>query len=257
MAFSFISISCNENIEIQKFFKYVKSNSNATEIINYKNLAEDSIFFIHSEYIPSFINENYWSYSNKEKLSDEFKRNFDINSNLYDREILMILFYLNLNGETLSKSNLEKHNKFYLKSIEEQKLKDSLKLNRYIIKNFENYNIGDLIEVKFDVERSIFDESRHMTYPSAYHMINPKEKFEDSLVIQGKLLRKGNFPDFTDKVEFTNQTNSFMFEIEMTEINDTSIIITNKGPTDDLKIGELFYISLEGYGCREIISVDE
>ena len=138
-----------------------------------------------------------------------------------------------------------------------QEKKDSIKLFNCVVQNFEKHNNDDLIEVVFDTEIDEYDKSLHMTYPSVYHMVNPKEKFEDSLVIQGKILRKGNYPDFLNEVEIVNRMNPLMFEIEMTEINDTSISIAYKGPTDKLRVGEIFYIDIEGYGCREIKLANE
>jgi len=238
--------SCNDNTEVNNYFKYVESNSSLSEINSFKNIAEDSIFHIHSEMIPSFIHDNYKNYSKKSELSAELKSNFNVQSEYIEREILMMLFHINLNGERLSQTNLENHRKHYQKTNLEQEKKDSIKLINCIVQNFEKHNHDDLIEVIFDVELDEYDKSRHMTYPSVYHMTNPKERFEDSLVIQGKLLRKGNYPDFPNEVEIVNRMNPLMFEIEMTEINDTSISIAHKGPTEKLRVGEIFYIDLEG-----------
>jgi hypothetical protein len=250
-------ISCNPNPEIKNFFNYVKSKSTATDINDYTKISEDSIFYAYSEMIPTFIHKNYKSYPNRTELTKELKSNFGIKAEYIEREVLMMLFHLELTGKKLSKNNLETHWTYYQQTNEDQDQKDSIKLNKFIAQNFKNHNVGSLVEVKFEVEKSKYDESRTMTYPSVYHMIKPKEKLEDSLVIKGKILRKGNYPDFSNEIEMVNQMNPLMFEIEMTEINDTSISIAYRGPTDKLRIGELFYIDLEGYGCREINKVNE
>lgn len=249
--------ACSEKTEVNKYFEYVVTNSSKPQINSFKNIAEDSIFHIHTEMIPSFIHETYNSYTYKSELSKELKSDFDVQSENIEREILMLLFHLKLNGKRMSKRNLQNHWKYYRETNVELEIKDSIKLKECVIKNFKNYNVGDIIEVKFDVEKSDYDRSRLMTYPSVYHQTKPKEKLEDSLVIQGQLRRKGKFPHFTDEMEMTNRLNPIMFEIKMLEINDTTIGFKHKGPTDNLRIGELFYIDLEGYGCGRISKVNE
>ncbi len=251
-----LHFSCNSKPELNRYFDYVIKQSEVIEIQNYKSIPEDSIFHIHSENIPSFISETLNTYPYESELKAELNTRFNIKSRTINREVMMILFHLSLNNRSLSIQNLERHWDLYNATFEQLDLLDSLKLNQFIARNYEGINIGDQIKLILEVEE-LEDGYREMTYGSVYDMYNPKTIFEDSLIIQGELIRKGNYPEF-DLVDVINyQGSSLMFEIRMTEISDTSLSIEFKGPTENLRLGELFYVSLEGYGCREIIKLND
>ena len=250
-----LMVSCHDPIEIEKYFTYILQKTEPHEIIEYQNIPEDSIFYVTSEMIPPFIYETLDSYPHNEALSDELRNSYQLDTDYIKGEVLMMLFHMSLNEKELTNKNLIKHWKSYVETNKELRRQDSLKLNQFVQRNYNNFQIGDQVKLILEVE-TVDENFRTMTYGSVYDMYNSNRSFIDSLIIQGEILRKGEYPKF-DTDEFSSFIhNSPMFEIRMNEISDTSVSIKFTGPTEDLKIGELFYIDLEGYGCRDIIKME-
>jgi len=255
-AFSLTNPSCTDRNEVNKYLDYVKQSTSSLELEEYKSISEDSIFYVHSERIPKFIWSTMKSYPEKKALNTDLKNIYGVDTIIVMKEMMMMFLHLDLNNKQLSKRNLRKQWKHYVNTEREFDRRDNARLASFIDQNYNDTQIGDSIKLIFDVETQK-DSSRRMTFGSVYHMYNPKALFDDSLIVNGIVTKKGPAYIFDADDSTDHLDSSLEIQLIMTEISDTTISTRYTGTTPKLQEGKLFNLDLNLYGCRHIKSVND
>lgn len=243
-------LACRRDNEICRFFNQVQEKSTIENDTRYKNIPCDSLYYASSDTISKIIRQTYTKYDSKNSLNIQL----EMDSLNIRPESLMALYHMYLNKNKLTKKNLDSYLNCFQTAIENLEKQENQKLQDFVLLNYKNIDPGDTLKIVLEVELEY--GSRVMTYGSAYHQIYPKSSFNDSLIITGILIRKGEYPDFQKNSTDLN-IDKLWFEIKTLEISDSSVTIKYKGPSDELKTGGLFYLNLEGYGCRYVKQINK
>ncbi|MCC7025627.1 MAG: hypothetical protein IT265_01635 [Saprospiraceae bacterium] len=247
-------LACRKDKEISRFLHQVHEKSTLVIDTRYKNVPCDSLYYVFSDTISKIIWQTYTNYDSKNSLLIQLEQDYEMNSSIIRMESLMFFYHMYLNKNKLTNKNLDSYWICFQTAIDNLEKQENQKLQDFVLLNYDNIDPGDTLMIVLEVELDY--GIRVMTYGSAYHQIYPKSSFNDSLIITGILIRKGEYPDFQKNSTDLN-IDKLWFEIKTLEISDSSVTIKYKGPSDELKTGGLFYLNLEGYGCRYVKQINK
>lgn len=239
--------------KLNELMNLIDSSIQQQEKLEFKNLPIDSIYFVP---LPSTIFTIYDNYEDLDGLKFELKETVSSKFRYLSDMTFVIMYHMYINDKLIDSTNFINYSTIILKALEKSDRDDERRLCSFALENMKYIRTGDLIYIVLKVEAD--DEgNRFATYGSLYDQLHPRSEYKDSIVITGYVKQKGIYPDFK-KVEMdSTNCHELGFEIIIKKVSDLTVDITSLGFNKVLNSNKLFYLDLDGFGCRFVKRIEE
>lgn len=238
--------SCKTDSKLDQLLESINSSISLKDKLAYKGTPIDSLNFVKE---PKIILKIYNEYDDLEGLESEMRKNIDPKIKYISDYSFAIMYHMYINNMKIDSTNFKIYSKLINVALDNDREKNQKKICNYVFENIRNFEAGDYVNFTLEVETDS-EGTRAITYGSRYDQIYPKKEYEDSVEIKGLLIRKGLYQDSRPKELDSLDCDGYIFELKLVEVSDTSIDRRVIGPSNKLLKDELFYLDLEGFGCR-------